>query len=170
MNRRKFIKAGLAGTAVLAVGGAWLAWRELREADEDGVRRDPIGTVVTAVAPALLGDMLSRDAHRPARLARVVDGVHQIIAAFPAATRHEISELFGILDTGLPRRMLTGIGVDWPHAADADIAVFLDRWRHSRIALLQSGYFALHDLVLGAWYADPANWDAIGYAGPPNVE
>jgi hypothetical protein len=31
---------------------------------------------------------------------------------------------------------------------------------------LRSAYQALHDLVLGAWYANPANWDAIGYPGP----
>ncbi len=47
---------------------------------------------------------------------------------------------------------------------------FLERWRWSRIALLQSGYFALHDLVLGAWYANESAWGMLGYAGPPNVE
>ena len=24
--------------------------------------------------------------------------------------------------------------------------------------------------ILGAWYADSSTWDALGYAGPPNVE
>jgi hypothetical protein len=24
----------------------------------------------------------------------------------------------------------------------------------------------MHDLVLGAWYANPSNWAAIGYPGP----
>ena len=40
---------------------------------------------------------------------------------------------------------------------------FLRRWQHSRLDLLKSGYQALHDLVLGAWYADPQSWAAIGY-------
>jgi len=35
-----------------------------------------------------------------------------------------------------------------------------------RFALLRIAYHALHDLVLGAWYAQPSNWVAIGYPGP----
>jgi hypothetical protein len=32
--------------------------------------------------------------------------------------------------------------------------------------MLQTAYHALHDLVLGAWYADPSSWTAVGYPGP----
>jgi hypothetical protein len=24
----------------------------------------------------------------------------------------------------------------------------------------------MHDLIIGAWYADPSTWEAIGYPGP----
>jgi len=51
----------------------------------------------------------------------------------------------------------------------ADIEKFLRNWQESRVDLLKSGYQALHDLVFGAWYADPASWAAIGYAGPPSL-
>ncbi len=46
------------------------------------------------------------------------------------------------------------------------MSAFLARWRDHRVALLQSGYQALHDLVAGAWYSDPSAWPAIGYPGP----
>lgn len=36
-----------------------------------------------------------------------------------------------------------------------------------RFDLLKSGYAALHDLILGTWYAQPESWAAIGYPGPP---
>ena len=39
-------------------------------------------------------------------------------------------------------------------------------WRLHRFALLRTAYGALHDLSLGAWYAQPASWNAIGYPGP----
>ena len=40
---------------------------------------------------------------------------------------------------------------------------------YSRFALLQGAYAALHDLVLGAWYARPEAWPTIGYPGTPEI-
>jgi hypothetical protein len=173
MKRRQFLKAGLVGGAVLAAGSAWIAWRDLRDArigDGDTPARDRVAIVTGAVAPVLLAGVLpiEPNAHRDG-VARVIAGVKTIIEGFPAAVRGEIGDLFRTLDIRFARRLLTGVSRDWPDADPAEIAAFLERWRTSRIGLLQSGYFALHDLVLGAWYADPSAWDAIGYPGPPDV-
>ena len=46
------------------------------------------------------------------------------------------------------------------------VSAFLQDWRLHRLGLLRTAYHALHDLVLGAWYAQPASWEAIGYPGP----
>jgi hypothetical protein len=46
------------------------------------------------------------------------------------------------------------------------VADFLQSWRKHRLAMPQTAYLALHDLVLGSWYADPSSWAAIGYPGP----
>ena len=169
MNRRQFIKSGLIGSAVLAAGGAWVVWRDTRDADAAG--RDRVALIVGAVAPVLLAGMLPIDPlQQSAALMRVVSGVKEVIAGFPAAITSEIDELFRLLDIGIARRLLTGVSSEWAHADPVDVRAFLERWRTSRIALLQTGYFALHDIVLGAWYADPSTWDALGYPGPPNVE
>jgi hypothetical protein len=82
----------------------------------------------------------------------------------------EIADLFRLLDIRIARTLLAGVSTEWTDVDPAEVSTFLERWRTSRIALLQAGYFALHDLVLGAWYVDPSTWEAIGYAGPPNVE
>ena len=58
---------------------------------------------------------------------------------------------------------------DWPDAPTAEVAAFLEAWRRHRATLLRSGYAALHDLVLGTWYADRDAWAAIGYPGPPSL-
>jgi len=170
MNRRQFLKTGLLGGIALAVGGAWVVWRDVRDADGGNPPRDHVAVVVGALAPVLLSGSLANDAQRTARIARVVDGVKIVIAAFPAAVQGEIADLFRLLDVRSARRVLTGVTSDWPVADPREIAEFLERWRRSRLGLLQSGYLALHDLILGAWYADPSTWDALGYAGPPNVE
>jgi len=93
-----------------------------------------------------------------------------VIATFPEAVQRELADLFRLLDIRIARRVLAGISSDWKNADPDEVAAFLERWRTSRIGLLQAGYFALHDLVLGTWYSEPAAWEAIGYPGPPNVE
>ena len=46
---------------------------------------------------------------------------------------------------------------------------FLAALRDSSIGLKQQAYFALHDMVLGSFYAEPASWAATGYPGPPKL-
>lgn len=170
MNRRQFVKAGLLGGAMLAAGGAWVAWRDVRDADASLPARDRVAEILGAIAPVLLAGALPADTlQRGSALAGVTSGVKEVIAAFPPAVRSEVNDLFRLLDIRIARRLLTGIPDGWRDADPADIKAFLDRWRWSRIALLQSGYFALHDLVLGAWYASESSWDKLGYPGPPNV-
>ena len=170
MKRRQFLKAGLLGGALLAAGGAWVVWRDVRDSDADSPPRDRVAETLVAVAPVLLAGALPADpAARAAAIAGVIAGVKDVIAVFPPAVRAELEELFRLLDIRIARRLLTGVPAAWRDADPADINRFLERWRRSPIALLQSGYFALHDLVLGAWYANEGSWAALQYPGPPLV-
>ena len=54
----------------------------------------------------------------------------------------------------------------WATASTEQVGAFLQAWRLHRFPMLQVAYHALHDLVLGAWYADPSAWTAIDYPGP----
>ena len=54
----------------------------------------------------------------------------------------------------------------WSKAKREDVAAFLQSWRVHRLMMLQSAYHALHDLILGGWYADESTWAGIGYPGP----
>ena len=64
---------------------------------------------------------------------------------------------------------MLGYGGDWPGADDKAVNVFLAGLRESSIGLKQQAYFALHDMVLGSFYADSATWGATGYPGPPKL-
>jgi hypothetical protein len=170
VNRRQFVKAGAVGAALLAAGGAWVVWRDVRDTAVASPARDRLALVIGAVAPVLLAGALPDDApQRADGIQRVIEGVRSIIAGFPPAVQGELADLFRLLDIGAARRWLAGLPSDWPDADPRDVSAFLERWRKSRMGLLQSAYFALHDLVYGAWYADPATWPAIGYPGPPEV-
>jgi hypothetical protein len=171
VNRRRFLKTGAIGGALLVAGGAWVVWRDIRQGDASSPSHDRVADIIAAVAPILLAGALSPDFHqRTHDIGRVVDGVKAIVAGFPPTVQRELADLFRLLDIGAARRWLAGVSAEWPAADPREVGAFLERWRHSRIALLQSAYFALHDLVFGAWYADAATWPVIGYPGPPNVE
>jgi hypothetical protein len=165
MQRRSFLKAGLLGALALAAGGA--VYRQLhppilqRYAMDDNAR-----TIVAALVPAIVGPVLPQDtAQRKVVLDGAVDRVAGAIAGLPLPTQKEVADLFALLSLAPTRHLLAGIR-NWREATPEELADFLQSWRTHRLGLLQTAYHALHDLVLGAWYADPVSWAAIGYPGP----
>lgn len=171
LTRRQFIKTGIAGGLLLAA--AALLQKPLDRAGKQalvaGNPLDPsLRTVVRAIAPVMLqGAFPAADPERAAALERITKGVALAVGALSAASQKEVAELFALLAFAPTRIAVAGLTASWDQASAADIEAFLKRWQHSRLDLLKSGYQALHDLVLGAWYADPQSWAAIGYAGPP---
>ena len=161
-SRRTFLQVGVAASLALALGGG--VYRATRAGDPphafalDGEARAALGAIV----PVLLAGAMVAGTDPAA----MIDHVQQAILALPLAAQHDIQDLFGLLALAPARRVLTGISVAWSSAAPADVQAFLQDWRVSQFGMLRSAYGALHDLVLGAWYAAPASWDAIGYAGP----
>jgi hypothetical protein len=171
MQRRTFLKTGVAGGVLLAIASrlpAAAARAEDSAASRGLSARDR--TVVAAIVPVMLAGALPAEfeAHRKT-VANVVDGVSQAIAGMPPATRAELGELFMLLDLAPTRRLIAGVSAPWPEASSQEIAAFLQKWRSSPLALLQSGYQALHDLIIASWYALPPSWAAIRYPGPPEI-
>lgn len=161
ITRRQLLKTGVAGSLLLACSG-WL--------NSAGVRAFTAAEreMLAAIADAMLDGVLPRNREQRALLlATTVDGVGRVVNALSAATQREISELFGLLVLAPGRWVLAGVSTSWRNASREEVRDFLETWRFSRIALLQSAYAALHDLCYGAWYAQPASWEAIGYPGPP---
>ena len=172
-TRRTFLKTGIIG-GVLLTAIALLQKQLDRIGKRALVDAYPInnshGRVVAAIVPVLLEGSLPLEANaRMLAVKRTVDAVAVAIGSLSAASQKEVSELFALLVFPPARIALTGVSVPWEQAKDDEIAIFLLKWRNSPLDLLKSGYQALHDLVLGAWYADPAAWPDIGYPGPPTV-
>lgn len=163
MRRRSFFKLGLLGACTVAAGGAVYRLARgpapLRRFELDGEAR----AALAAIVPAMLGSALPPGA--PA-LARSIDGVRTAIHGLPLAQQGEVQDLFGLLALAPARRFVAGVEGGWQNADPRQVAAFLQNWRLHRLATLQTAYLALHDLILGAWYADSASWAAIGYPGP----
>lgn len=164
-RRRTFLKAGMLGALVLAVGGG--IYRATRNAAPagfalDGEARDAL----SAIIPVMLDGALPADtAARAQAVAQVTQGMHAAILGLPLSAQKEVQDLFGLLALAPTRRLLAGVG-PWRQASSAEVAAFLQSWRTSRLGLLRAAYAGLHDLAMGSWYASPASWGAIGYPGP----
>jgi hypothetical protein len=164
-SRRTFLKAGALGALVLAAGGGIYRASHPplpRRFALDGEAR----AALHAIIPAVLAGALPSGAAREPAIAASTERVHQAILGLPLATQKEVQDLFGLLALAPARRLLTGISGGWEQASGAQVAAFLQDWRVHRLGLLRSAYGAIHDLVLGSWYADPTSWAAIGYPGP----
>lgn len=172
-TRRQFIKTGILGGALLVA--AYALRRPLdrlgKQALVDGFPLEAsLREVVAAVAPVMLaGALPAAGPEHDWAIKRTSDGVAAAVGSLSAAAQREVAELFALLVLPPARVALAGVHKPWLEATEAEIRGFLDGWRRSSIDLLKSGYMALHDLILGAWYADPGTWSAIGYPGPPDV-
>lgn len=163
VQRRTFLKAGVAGTVLLLAGGT-VSWLAGRDAVAD--RRE----VLAAVIPAVLEGSLPQAApQRDGAVGQALAGVETAIAALSPAAQQELAQLFALMAIPPTRLALTGLAHSWRDATVAEVSSVLQGWRTHRLELLQSAYHALHDLVVGSWYADPAQWPGIGYDGPPRI-
>jgi hypothetical protein len=169
MRRRTWLKAGVIGGALLALGGTLVVlarpgWRDGRLTD-DG--RALFGAVAVAVLDALLPGEASA---RRAALAAHLERVEATVAGLPPGMQAEVAQLSALLLHPAGRFALTGLATDWAGVEPRAMQDALQGLRASRLELKQQVFHALRDLTNGAWFADPAAWTAIGYPGPRAIE
>lgn len=168
-SRRRFIFVGIAGT--LAAGAALVLPRMARSGatPKGSALVQEHGDMLRVVAAAVLGSALPLDTEsRAAELSRVLAATGALIDNFPPSTRREVGDLFGLLALK-PARMILGFSGNWQDSEVPAVAEFLAALRDSSFGLKQQAYFALHDMVLGSFYAEPKTWAPTGYPGPPKL-
>lgn len=168
MNRRGWLKLGIASAAVLAASGGVLALLEpgLRQARLTSAGR----TVFAGVGRAMLDGSLPADgAAREAALAGMLDRVDALVMGLPAHAQAELSQLLSLLASGAGRRTLAGLSSDWTSASIADIQAALQSMRVSSLSLRQQAYQALHDITGSAYFSDVSTWSLLGYPGPMKI-
>lgn len=168
MQRRTLLKLGIGASAVLAVAGTGVALLQpgLREG-----RLSAASTIVMrAVARAVLEGVLPADPQlQQQALDAHLQRLDAAIAAFPAATRAELSQLLALLASAPGRRTLAGLNEPWPVASVAEVQQALQSMRVSRLSLRQQAYHALRDLTNAAYFSDPSAWGHMGYPGPTDI-
>jgi hypothetical protein len=165
MQRRTLLKLGLASAALLSVAGGAIALLQPGLVD---ARLSPGGRVVFgAIGRAILDGSLPVEAGAQQRsMSGLLERIDGLVGSLPPHAQSELSQLLALLHSAAGRRALAGLHSDWPQASTAEVQQALQSMRLSSIALRQQAYQALHDIVGGAYYADPSTWAQLGYPGP----
>jgi len=168
VGRRRFLKVGAAGAALLAVsswlGAAHGATRERKLYDARAV-----GMVKALVRVVLEGVLPASDEERLRAIEDTAAGFGVALAALGAQAHDDFAQLFNFLDFAPTRVAFAGLWRPIPESSPAELREFLRRWRFSRHDVQQAGYQALTQLIQAAWYDLPAAWPRIAYPGPPRL-
>lgn len=165
MQRRRLLQWSLASLAVLATAGGVLV---VRSPGLVGTRLGPAARVVmTALAQGLLdGTLPTESVARRSALDGLLQRLDDLVAGLPAHAQTELSQLLAILASAPGRRWLAGLDTPWNEANVPQVQAALADMRGSPLSPRLQAYQALHDLVGGAYFADPSAWTALGYPGP----
>lgn len=169
LHRRDFLKLSAGSAALLSAGAltATLAGCAKAQTPAKGYAflRDADLALFTALTPAVLGNMLPVQ-DRAAHIERVLQGVDATAARVLLPSQKALYQLFDLLNTGLTRRLTTGVSSPWAEAEPEQITAFLSRWQTSSISLFNAGYRGLIKFITGAWVGTDAGLKATGYPGP----
>ena len=168
MQRRTWLKLGAVSAALLAVGRGSVALLQPGWVD---AKLTPAGReVFQAAARGLLeGTLPAREPARGTALAALLDRVDALIAGLPSHAQAELSQLLALLASAPGRRLFAELPGPWPSATEAQIQQSMQSMRLSPLALRQQAYQALHDIVGGAYFSEPATWTQMGYPGPRTI-
>lgn len=168
MHRRKILQLGLGSAAVLFVSGGVFS---LLQRHHTGVQVfESAPEALNAIAQAFLDEFLpNADAHRRLSLLAALSRIRGAILALPPHSQRQFSQLMVMMQSAPGRRLLCGLSTEWSNASPSEVKEALERMRNSSVSLRQQAYFALHELVFSAFFADPSAWGQLGYPGPVKI-
>lgn len=174
IDRRRFLKRGLAGGALLFVGGAIpLALRSTRGGPAP---RTPLRlltpqehAIFTAAAARLVPGAGAGPTWPTAEALDCAGKADALLARVHPEVGAEFRKLLHLFENALFGLVVAGSPTPFTRCEPAQQDARLEAWRTSRLALLRSGYQALKRLAHATYYASPEIYPLVGYPGPPVV-
>ncbi|HZL19724.1 MAG TPA: gluconate 2-dehydrogenase subunit 3 family protein [Polyangia bacterium] len=173
IDRRRFLKRGLAGGGLLIVAGALpFAIRSTRRWPPHAPLRllSPDEYAVFAAAAARLVPGDGAGPRWPSADALDCAGkVDALMATVHPEIGKDFRRLLRLFESGLLGAVIAGSPRPFTRARAADQDARLEAWRRSRFGLLRSGYQAMKRLADATYYSSPEVYALVGYPGPPVV-
>lgn len=168
-TRRNVLKFGIAGAALLALGGVGLGLRgTVRHAPKapllvfDEVEFSVLWAVAERVCPA-------NGAFPAASTVGVAEKIDALMASLDPGTQAETKAVLRLVENALPGLLLDGRFTTFTGSSPAAQDAVLEGMRTSRLHLRRTMFKALGGLVGATYYAQPEVWGAVGYPGPPDA-
>jgi len=174
VDRRRFLKRGLFGGALLVLGGALpFVFRTTRRGSAP---RGPL-RLLSAEEYAVLAAIAARvvpgdgaDARWPrAETLDCAGKIDALMATVHPEVGTDFRRLLHLCESGFVGAFTAGSPRPFTRAPAAEQDARLEAWRRSRLAVLRSGYQALKRLADAVYYSSPEVYALIGYPGPPSV-
>lgn len=166
-SRRTLLKVGLAGSALLAVGGVGLGLRATTRSTPGRALKvlDPVSfSVLAAVAARVAPGTASFPSATDLGIAHDID---DLMATLPPAVPAELAQALQLLENALVGFMFDQRLQTFTGSSAATQDAVLETWRTSRLNLRRQVYKAVRGLCASAYYARPEVYLACGYPGPP---
>ena len=166
-SRRGFLKKGLFGGLLLALGGGtFLATRRSAQVPMPGGLK-----VLNATEYAVMWAIVQRfaPAHEGFPAADSINttvACDGIISLLEEVTQGEIKQLLMLFENALPNFLFGGRASPFTQLNPTEQEDVLAEWRDSRLTLRRTGYRALRGIAIAAYYGNKATWSAVGYPGP----
>ena len=169
MNRRTLLKFGVAGTALLAVGGVGVSLQSSAPAPQpvDGLRvlSDQEHAALHAIAEALLPGTRGFPTAAEIGVATKVDTA---LSHMHPSDVFEIKMIIRMMENGLFNfvfnRNLRPLSRQTVEVRQS----ILDSWRIGKPWPTRAMFKSIHDLCAASYYTDPRVFPHIGYPGPPD--
>ena len=174
LDRRKLLKRGLLGGGILVLGGT-LPFAFRTTAVGRAPRRplqlfSPEEHAVLAAVAARIGPgdgagpkwPTADDLDCAGKIDALLAGVHPDVG-------NDFRRLLRLCESSVAGALLAGSPRPFTRATPAEQDARLEAWRHSRLAVLRSGYQACKRLAQATYYSSPEVYALIGYPGPPVV-
>ena len=170
-GRRSFLKYGLAGAALLAVGGG--TWLGTRRTASSPVLPGPFAalspeeaTIFLSLSERLLPPRPGFPSPLDVDLPRRIDG---LLALMDDEARKEVRQLVRLFENALAGLLLDGQWKTFTASTAEQQDARIRAWQQSRYRVRRTGYRALKKIVYSSYYGARETWAAIGYPGPPPI-
>jgi len=165
-SRRLFLKTGLAGGALLAVGGVGLALQSTVLGPVPGFLQ-VLDAATWSVVAAVARCMCPQDGPSADSL-DIATRVDAQLGVMHEADAVEVIQGLYLLENGMAGLILGGGHRTFTASDSAAQAARLRAWQHSSVAVVRKAYKAIRGLVITAYFSHPESYAFTGYPGPPN--